>query len=96
MDEAAGGPGFGNITQSGGNSFAVRRISPRKSPPSQHHTASEVERTAQLFFDVTVWTVLHVRSTSALPQCGHVTLAEDSDIGRMTSKPFWHARQTNS
>jgi hypothetical protein len=42
----------------------------------------------QLFFDVTAYTVLQIRSTLALPQCVHVTLADDSDIGRMISKVF--------
>ena len=43
----------------------------------------------QLFFDVIVCTELQIRSTLVLPQCEHVTLADDdSDIGRMISKVF--------
>jgi hypothetical protein len=42
----------------------------------------------QLFFDVTACTVLQIRSTFVLPQCVHVTLADDSDIGRTISNVF--------
>jgi hypothetical protein len=43
----------------------------------------------QLFFDVTAYTVLQIRSILVLPQCVHVTLLDDvSDIRRNTSKVF--------
>jgi hypothetical protein len=43
----------------------------------------------QLFLDVIVCTELQIRSTLVLPQCEHVTLADDdSDIGRTISKVF--------
>jgi hypothetical protein len=43
----------------------------------------------QLFFDVIVCTELQIRSTLVLPQCEHVTLADDdSDIGRTIWKVF--------
>ena len=43
----------------------------------------------QLFFDVTAYTVLKIRSTLVLPQCVQVTLADDdSDIGRTISNVF--------
>lgn len=40
----------------------------------------------QLFFDVTANTLLQDRWTFVLPQFGHATLFETSDIGRTTSK----------
>jgi hypothetical protein len=40
----------------------------------------------QLFFDVTVYTVLQIRSTLVLPHCGQATSADDDgDIGRTIS-----------
>jgi hypothetical protein len=38
--------------------------------------------------DVTAFTLLQIRSTLVLPQWAHVTVADDSDIGRTTSKVF--------
>jgi hypothetical protein len=43
----------------------------------------------QLCFDVTVCTLLQIRSTLVLPQPGQVTLVDDdSDIGRTISNVF--------
>ena len=41
-------------------------------------------------------TLLQDRCTFALPQCGHATRFETSDIGLTTSKCLWHSWQANS
>ena len=58
---------------------------PQALPSVPDHAGDE----PQLFFDVTVYTVLQIRSTLVLPQCVHVTLVDGaSDIGRTISNVF--------